>query len=226
MAEQTQTETRSYPPGGTDSIFALSDKIVTGVDAVQVYLEEKRVNSDKTILRSYTVTRGQALPKNLIPGEVERLEAMGAFESKTPRMRRIEARRQRKRLNEQLAAPVSLPTPGDPTLAPMGTESVRATENRPETPWMGAPPGGVQTATVSGVAAASVVDADLQARAQQPPPDGDGGAATATADTGDEYAGKSGKELKDIAESKGVAKSGSKAQIIARLRKADAEHQH
>jgi hypothetical protein len=80
-----------------------ASRVVTGVDAVQVYVRDTDRKGDP-IVRSHAVFHGEQLPDTMIEGELERVEAMGVFDEQTPRERRIAHRRKLRKAEDALRA--------------------------------------------------------------------------------------------------------------------------
>jgi hypothetical protein len=104
-------------------------RTITGKDAVQVYVRE-RDRIGREIVRSKAVFHGEELPEGLIEGELERIEALGAFDDETPREKRLRERKELKRLEAEARAKLhGEPPPGDGPAMQRG-QVVDVTEDR------------------------------------------------------------------------------------------------
>jgi hypothetical protein len=106
-------------------------RTVTGLDGVQVYVRQ-RDRIGREIVRSHSVFHGEELPEGLIDGELERIEALGAFDDETPRERRLRERKALKEAEAEVRAKVHgelLPPPQDSPPIRRG-EVVDVTEER------------------------------------------------------------------------------------------------
>ena len=91
----------------------MAEKTLTGFDRAVVNVETKLGN--RVERSTMSVRKGESLPSNLADGEMERLEAMGAFESQT--------RSEKVRAARRPMAVVGSASPNGPD----------GSENRPET---------------------------------------------------------------------------------------------
>lgn len=131
-------------------------RTVTGVDGAYVNTITK-VRDKEMITQGY-VARGEALPKNLAEGELERLEELGAFEPQTHRERAADARANRNRLRGANVATTRARQAGDVV-------------NNPKTPDLTAPPPGSAMAPPMTQEEAAAYEGGDTAQAATPPPD-------------------------------------------------------